>query len=65
MDAGVVVDPTGKRNGRGAYICEQPACWDKITKNNRLLNQALVTEVSAADLAAIALHKPHSARAGE
>ncbi|MDM8529345.1 YlxR family protein, partial [Anaerolineales bacterium HSG24] len=22
-----IVDPTGKVNGRGAYICQQPACW--------------------------------------
>jgi hypothetical protein len=57
-DAGVVVDPTGKRNGRGAYVCDQVACWDKITGNARLLNQALMTEVSAAELAAIAAHKP-------
>jgi uncharacterized protein len=22
-------DPTGRRNGRGAYLCGRAACWDK------------------------------------
>lgn len=56
-DNGVVVDPTGKRNGRGAYLCEQAACWDKITENTRLLNQALKAEMSAEELAVIATYK--------
>jgi predicted RNA-binding protein YlxR (DUF448 family) len=55
---GVVVDETGKRNGRGAYLCYQPECWDKIQTNTRLLNQALMVEVSAAELAAIAACGP-------
>jgi predicted RNA-binding protein YlxR (DUF448 family) len=56
-DAGVIVDPTGKRNGRGAYLCEQAACWDKITENSRLLNQALKAETSEEELKAIAAYK--------
>ncbi|MBE3591067.1 MAG: YlxR family protein [Firmicutes bacterium] len=27
-EGAVVVDPTGKRNGRGAYVCS-PACFDR------------------------------------
>lgn len=23
----VAIDLTGKKNGRGAYLCEKPACW--------------------------------------
>ncbi len=57
-DNGVIVDLTGKQNGRGAYVCEQLACWDKITKDARLLNQTLLTEVSEAELAVIMTHKP-------
>ena len=53
-DSGVVVDPTGKRNGRGAYVCDQPACWDKITRQAAILNQALNAQVTEAELAAIA-----------
>ncbi len=27
-EGNVVVDETGKRNGRGAYLCRQKICWD-------------------------------------
>jgi len=57
-DAGVVVDMTGKRNGRGAYICDQPACWEKLLRDPSVLYQALQTAVSDDELAAIAAHKP-------
>jgi len=60
-EAGVVVDPTGKRNGRGAYLCDNVACWNKLAGNVRLLNQTLLTEVSESDLAVIVAHKPITA----
>jgi predicted RNA-binding protein YlxR (DUF448 family) len=53
-DSGVLIDPTGKRNGRGAYLCDQPACWEKATRYAGILNQALNAQVSEAELAAIA-----------
>ena len=58
----VMVDFTGKKNGRGAYLCDAPACWDKLLANGRLLNQALKTELSADDLAAIATHRPEEGK---
>jgi hypothetical protein len=39
-DEGVVVDPTGKRNGRGAYLCEQAECREKAFQTD-LLGRAL------------------------
>ncbi|MDE2838380.1 MAG: YlxR family protein [Chloroflexota bacterium] len=30
------VDDTGKRSGRGAYLCQQPACWDAALRGGRL-----------------------------
>lgn len=57
-EGNVLVDPTGKQNGRGAYLCDQISCWDKVLGNGRLLNQALKTTVTADDLAAIAPHRP-------
>ena len=30
------VDLTGKANGRGAYICNDPECFKKVKKNKRL-----------------------------
>lgn len=57
-DVGVCLDPTGKRNGRGAYICSQSACWDKLLKNRQILNQALMTEVTDVEIETLAHHRP-------
>ena len=57
-EAGVVVDPTGKRNGRGAYFCDQPICWDKISHKPDILAQALKTMITAEELAEILTHQP-------
>lgn len=32
----VFVDPTGKKNGRGAYICRNSECLEKAFKNKRI-----------------------------
>ncbi len=56
-DEGVVVDLTGKQNGRGAYVCQQPKCWDKIV-NSPILNQALKTAVMIEEKATINEHRP-------
>ena len=32
----VVLDPTGKADGRGAYICADPACLAKARRARRL-----------------------------
>ncbi len=41
----VEVDPTGRHNGRGAYLCARPECWDEALKKDRLA-RALRTTVS-------------------
>jgi len=35
-DQGVRIDQTGKRSGRGAYLCRQQACWDIALQKERL-----------------------------
>jgi len=55
---GVVVDLTGKRNGRGAYLCDQAACWEKALGQSQLLDQALMTNVTSKERAEIATFKP-------
>ncbi len=57
----VVIDKSGKQNGRGAYVCDQPACWQQITSKPGILNQALKTTVSSEDLIDIAAHTPETA----
>ena len=32
----IVVDPSGKRSGRGAYICPGQECWEAALKRERL-----------------------------
>ncbi len=45
---GVQIDPTGKANGRGAYLCGDPACWDKALETD-VLAKALRTTLTADD----------------
>lgn len=33
---GIVVDATGRKNGRGAYICPSPECLKKAVKSRGL-----------------------------
>src|SRR5579875_3811305 len=35
-DGHVFVDATGKKSGRGAYICARLACWENAIKKKRL-----------------------------
>ena len=49
---GVLVDPTGKRAGRGAYLCHRATCWDKALTSHALA-RALHVALTADDLAAL------------
>src|SRR5947207_13081577 len=40
--AGVEIDPTGKKAGRGAYVHDQRRCWEQALKGD-LLERALRT----------------------
>ena len=44
-DTGVEVDPSGKKSGRGAYLCPNYECWELGLKGNRL-EHALHTRLS-------------------
>lgn len=43
-----MVDPSGKLNGRGAYLCDQDACWQRALDGD-VLSRALRTTLTAAD----------------
>jgi predicted RNA-binding protein YlxR (DUF448 family) len=51
----VVLDATGKKNGRGAYVHESRACWDEALKKERLA-RALKVTVPADDLTQLKAH---------
>lgn len=35
-DSQIILDPTGKKSGRGVYICADKECLKKALKSNRL-----------------------------
>lgn len=48
----VAVDTTGKKAGRGAYLCRDAACWESGIKKGRL-EAALKAQIGAADRQAL------------
>ena len=47
-DGSVTIDPTGKKSGRGAYLCDAPECWQAALKRG-VLPRALKVEIIAED----------------
>jgi len=39
-EQGLQIDPSGKMNGRGAYLCDRASCWETAVKTD-LLAKAL------------------------
>ncbi len=35
-DGHVLIDATGKKSGRGAYLCARRSCWENAIKKHRL-----------------------------
>lgn len=35
-EEGILIDETGKKNGRGAYLCKNQACIERAIKTNKL-----------------------------
>jgi predicted RNA-binding protein YlxR (DUF448 family) len=62
VSGGVEVDPTGRKNGRGAYLHADPACWDSALRRGSL-NAALRVTVGEADIAAIRAYRDQMAGA--
>lgn len=49
-EGAIVIDETGKRNGRGAYLCAQRSCWERALEHRHLeraLKVELTTEAQA------------------
>jgi len=43
------VDLTGKKSGRGAYLCANKSCWEKAFKSGRL-ERVLKTKINAENI---------------
>jgi hypothetical protein len=52
---GVMIDDTGKRAGRGAYLCQRHSCWQRALSSNAL-NRALRTTLTEEELAVLAAY---------
>lgn len=51
-DGHIEVDPTGKKSGRGAYLCASGACWARAIERGQIA-QALKAPLPAEDRAAL------------
>ena len=47
-ESGITVDPSGKMNGRGAYVCDRPECWERAMTTD-ILAKALKTSFTPED----------------
>ncbi len=45
---GLQIDPKGKQNGRGAYLCSSAGCWKRAHQSN-ILERALRVSLTQAD----------------
>jgi predicted RNA-binding protein YlxR (DUF448 family) len=43
-EGALVIDETGKRNGRGAYLCRQHTCWEAVLEGGQI-SRALKMEI--------------------
>jgi uncharacterized protein len=50
VDGSVTIDPSGKRSGRGAYLCDAPECWQAGLARGVLLRSLKIESLAEADL---------------
>lgn len=55
VDGTVEIDRTGRKNGRGAYLCGQATCWEQALKTG-LLARALNAEVTPETIETLRCH---------
>ena len=60
----VEADPTGKKSGRGAYLCKALECWQMAIKKDRL-NRALKVKPTSDEKEALLEYARHFAPTNE
>ncbi len=63
-ERGLVIDPSGKAAGRGAYLCRNPGCWEEAVASRDLMSRALRVAVPQEDKAALEAFLEEELRAG-
>ena len=56
-DAKLRIDESGKRDGRGAYLCDSPICWEQAAARP-MIDKALRVKLSHDDRAYLQQMKP-------
>jgi len=49
-DGSVTIDPSGKKSGRGAYLCDRAECWQNGLKRGVLPRALKLETIPEADL---------------
>ena len=49
----VLIDTTGKQNGRGAYVCQQHTCWQALVTRNVLVSALRLDTLTEEDRATL------------
>ena len=49
-DGSVSIDPSGKKSGRGAYLCDSPECWQAALRRGALARGLKLELIPEADL---------------
>lgn len=57
-DGAVIIDPTGKHAGRGAYLCAERPCWNAALKRGAI-ERALRVQLTDSDRAMLAAYADH------
>ncbi|HSH04230.1 MAG TPA: YlxR family protein [Anaerolineae bacterium] len=57
QDKQLLVDPTGKQNGRGAYVCHQSKCWHIVCQGH-LIEKVLAMTLTEADKQHLIANQP-------
>ena len=55
-DGRVELDPTGRRNGRGAYVHTAPTCWEAALKRGALARALKIESIVEDDLQQLNAH---------
>jgi len=58
VDGRLRIDESGKMNGRGAYLCSSPTCWELAAARPRMMDKALRVELSNDDRIYLGQMKP-------
>jgi predicted RNA-binding protein YlxR (DUF448 family) len=58
-EQGLQIDPSGKLNGRGAYLCDQMTCWERAVQTD-VLSKALRTTLTVQDREYLRRARPES-----